>query len=81
VTTGVGRRGWLDRAACRDFPTEMFFPVNDKDAEPAKAVCWQCPVRRDCLAYALADPHLAGVWGATTEDERGARRRQLRQAG
>jgi len=42
----------------------------------AKAVCAYCPVRADCLGYALATGQDAGVWGGTTEDER----RQIRSA-
>lgn len=59
----------------------MFFPANEDDAGPTKAICRQCPVQRDCVAYALADPDIKGIWGATTERQRQDRRRQLRQAG
>jgi len=36
----------------------------------AKAVCAQCPVRSECLEWALetAQPH--GVWGGLDEQER-----------
>lgn len=79
----------MESAACRALPTDLFFPAegsngNDPVIAAAKAVCWQCPVRRQCVAYALADPAVSGVWGATTTDERRAERtrhRQLRQAG
>jgi hypothetical protein len=43
--------------------------------ERAKAVCAGCPVRSDCLRYALAAGPLQGVWGGLTEEER----RLLRQ--
>ena len=42
---------------------------------PAKAVCSGCPVRVECLAYALAEPQLQGVWGGTSDTERRALRR------
>jgi len=60
-----------------------FFPADrdDDGAERAKAICRACPVRRDCVAYALADPTLTGVWGASADAQRRNRRRQLRQAG
>lgn len=46
---------------------------------PAKAVCAECLVREEYLSFALADPHLEGIWGGTTARERGRlRRRQLR---
>ncbi len=71
------RPTWMTDAACQGLPTVMFFPANEVDAALAKAVCGQCPVRRDCVAYALADPAVLGVWGATTERQRHIRRRQL----
>ncbi len=66
----------MSDAACQGLPTQMVFPANEDDAGPAKAVCGRCPVRRQCVAYALADPTLAGIWGASTTDQRKDRRRQ-----
>lgn len=62
------------RAACRDHRAVSWFPALGEPAAPAKAICGTCPVLSDCRAYALADPSLVGVWGATTPAER----RQLR---
>ena len=76
-TADAGRPTWMTDAACQGLPTGMFFPANKDDAGPAKAVCGHCPVRRQCVAYALADPSLHGVWGASTEDQRKGRRRRL----
>ena len=51
---------WRKRAACRDYPTELFFPPRgiDKRSEEhrasiARAICALCPVRLPCLALAL----------------------------
>jgi WhiB family redox-sensing transcriptional regulator len=41
----------------------------------ARAVCEACPVRRDCLAYALSAPELVGIWAGTDERERRRMRR------
>ena len=38
----------------------------------AKALCALCPVRAECLAFAV-DNKEAGIWGETTEGERTAR--------
>jgi WhiB family redox-sensing transcriptional regulator len=43
----------------------------------AKAVCAACPVRIDCLGYALETGQDAGVWGGTSEKER----REIRSGG
>jgi WhiB family redox-sensing transcriptional regulator len=60
--------------------TEMFFPTGStghalEQAEQAKAVCASCPVRVQCLDWALATGQDAGIWGGTTEDDRRTLRR------
>ncbi len=67
---------WRNRAACRGVDPDIFYPASDEEAEAAKAVCGQCPVRQPCLEYALANRERDGVWGGATERER---RRILRQ--
>ena len=68
---------WHQRAYCRDDPTPDLFHPNPGaigHIRAAKAACSRCPVRSDCLAEALADPTLTGVWGGTTDSERAALR-------
>lgn len=36
----------------------------------ARIACWMCPVKDDCLEFALAARIEHGVWGGTTPDER-----------
>ena len=67
---------WRNRAACRGIDPDIFFPVTDEEAEPAKAICNVCPVRETCLEFALAAREREGVWGGATERER---RRIIRQ--
>ncbi len=58
----------MDDAACRDSPTELFFPTRGDSTAPAKAYCSACEVRDDCLAFALevdSDDDM-GVWGGTS---------------
>lgn len=69
------RPEWMGQAYCaqRRIPTDVFYPVGD-DARghgirTAKAICRQCPVALECLAWAL-EHHEAGVWGGTTQTER-----------
>jgi WhiB family redox-sensing transcriptional regulator len=71
---------WRSQAACRGTLTSVFFPEDGSlGAADAKAVCWgregepECPVRVDCLEFALATSGSAGrygVWGGYTETER-----------
>jgi WhiB family redox-sensing transcriptional regulator len=67
---------WRQRAACRGVDPDIFYPASDEEAEVAKAICAQCPVREACLEYALANRERDGVWGGATERER---RRIIRQ--
>jgi WhiB family redox-sensing transcriptional regulator len=68
-------RDWRHDAACRDKDPELFFPVGTSgpailQTARAKAVCWGCPVRSQCLTWALNSGQDAGVWGGKSEDER-----------
>lgn len=61
---------WRDLGACRGLDPSVFFPESDEDAEIAKRVCAECPVRPACLDFALASREQQGVWGGCTERER-----------
>ncbi|ATY13355.1 WhiB family transcriptional regulator [Amycolatopsis sp. VS8301801F10] len=66
---------WLARAACQDEDPELFFPISDmgpgaQQVAKAKAVCARCPVRAECLSYALDNGLGNGIFGGTTELER-----------
>lgn len=68
---------WQGLAACRSADPELFFPPSAagpslKQAEQAKAICACCPVRRQCLAFAMLAGQTHGIWGGLTEDERRA---------
>jgi WhiB family redox-sensing transcriptional regulator len=67
---------WVADAACRAHPEVNFFPGRGHSTAPAKLVCEGCLVREQCLAYALADRELRGVWGGTSERERRVMRRR-----
>ena len=61
---------WRQRAACRGVEPDIFYPVSDEEAEDAKAICGQCPVRHLCREWALTTREKEGVWGGATERER-----------
>lgn len=68
---------WISDAACRGMDTESFFlPPHDREARVALRVCAACPVRVDCLQDAYATDAY-GVWGGTTERQRGRQTRPL----
>jgi WhiB family transcriptional regulator, redox-sensing transcriptional regulator len=71
----AGDSSWMDRAACRGAPdADVWFPDDPRRAivwAEAKRRCGGCPVRGECLSWALAIGENAhGVWGGTTPDER-----------
>lgn len=75
---------WLHRAVCRDEDRELFFPegktgVHLLQIEEAKAVCRRCPVRGECLTWALENNFRDGVWGGLSEDERARLLRRRRK--
>ena len=61
---------FFDDAACRSADTTVFFPVSDADAGAAKEICAACPVREECLEFALETRPSDGVWGGLTPIER-----------
>lgn len=68
---------WLLFAACADEDPELFFPITHggpavAQTERAKAVCAGCPVRDECLAWALEAGMDYGIFGGRTADERRA---------
>lgn len=76
---------WARRAACRDHPNpDLWFPTTadgepgHSDPRPALAICDGCPVRIDCLEYALGNGEKFGIWGGTGERQRGRIRRYRR---
>lgn len=71
---------WRQRSACSGLDTEMFFPASDAEAAAAQAVCATCPVRDQCLEWALVTRQEDGVWGGLTDNERRRLRRRRRDA-
>ncbi len=66
---------WQERGACRHVDPELFFPGQGEDASAAKKVCAGCPVRDQCLAFALENGVKHGIWGGLSERERRRLRR------
>jgi WhiB family redox-sensing transcriptional regulator len=72
--------GWMLRAKCRGASPTEFFPSDGVGVEFAQRICGNCPVREECLEYALKFRIEHGVWGGASERERRRilrRRRQL----
>ena len=52
-----------------------------KQSNEAIAICNECPVKIDCLEYAINTNQDSGIWGGTTEEERKNLRRQYKKTG
>ena len=60
---------WFSQGACRGTLDVDFFAEDEHAIARAKAVCAQCDVVRECLAFAVERGEI-GVWGGTTRRER-----------
>jgi len=72
---------FYDQAACNNLPTEkrlIFFDYKKRDSlKTAKEICQQCPVRLDCLRYAIKIGINDSIYGGFTPNERDSIKRTL----
>ena len=61
---------WMDDALCTQADPESFFPEKGGSSRAAKATCRRCPVRAECLEYALTNVERFGICGGLSERER-----------
>lgn len=61
---------WMSRGLCQGCDPDKFFPDRGASTKEARATCGCCPVRLDCLAWALTQNELFGIWGGTSVRER-----------
>jgi WhiB family transcriptional regulator, redox-sensing transcriptional regulator len=60
---------WRDRAACAGIGYDLFFPEHNSGIGDARKVCRDCPVRAQCLTFAIETDQRHGVWGGITQGE------------
>jgi len=61
---------WAADAKCLQADPDTFFPEKGGSTREAKRICAQCPVRAECLEYALDNDERFGIWGGLSERER-----------
>lgn len=71
---------WVDKAACAGLRTAVFFPHREDNEREAMAVCKNCPVKCECLEFALAHKIDYGIWGGMGVRARNKLRRQRNKA-
>src|SRR3978361_2516851 len=75
----AGDESWRLDGLCAETDPEAFFPEKGGSTRDAKRVCAGCPVRLECLEYALGNDERFGIWGGLSERER--RRVRLQRRG
>lgn len=67
---------WREQAACLQVGHVPFFPDRLEGhqvaavIEPALSICRDCPVRAECLEFALTHDERYGIWGGTLPSQR-----------
>lgn len=63
---------WIDNVACTSDQMNLFFSELKSKVAKAKAICDTCPVKNDCLQFALREDIEFGIFGGATPQERKA---------
>lgn len=66
---------WRTAGACLTADPDLFFPiavgdVATKEVARAQRICESCPVKQQCLDFAMQTREPTGIWGGTTPEER-----------
>jgi WhiB family redox-sensing transcriptional regulator len=69
---------WVSGGNCRHEAPATMFPSDGEGVRSAMQVCAGCPVRVECLEYALANDIEHGVWGGASNRQRRRINRQRR---
>jgi WhiB family redox-sensing transcriptional regulator len=85
MTVTGSAANWRSAASCLLADPDLFFPISaagpsERQVARAKTICAGCPVRRECLEFALSHGQAYGIWGGTTPEDRQRDRRRKRRA-
>lgn len=72
---------FMGHGLCAQTDPEEFFPEHGESTALAQRVCGACPVRAECLEYALDRGERYGIWGGTSEQQRRAMLAERQAAG
>lgn len=79
--TGLSYRpAWTERALCAQIGGDLWFAEKGDwyAVVNAKLTCFRCPVRRECLLFALENNERVGVWGGLSPKQRDELRKRPR---
>jgi WhiB family transcriptional regulator, redox-sensing transcriptional regulator len=65
----------MSSASCRAVDPDLFFSSGKgawttEQVDAAKRTCYTCPVRMQCLQWAIRADEREGIWGGLTPGER-----------
>jgi WhiB family redox-sensing transcriptional regulator len=69
---------WRQFSLCRDHDADLWFPTATESDVAATTICRACPVRLDCLAWALKYNERYGIWGGVSARARQRMRAEAR---
>ena len=72
---GVPDDEWVRAAVCSQTDPESFYPEQGNTARDARRTCGRCPVRGECLSYAMDNEPRWGIFGGFNALERELLRR------
>lgn len=70
---------FFDEALCKHADPEAWFndKPNSQETKLAIKICGDCKHEVDCASYAIVNPDIVGIWGATTYQQRMKIRKKL----
>lgn len=71
---------WQDHGLCQYTDPEVFFPEKGGSVRDAYRICRDCPVRQQCLDYAIGNNIIEGIWGGMSYKRRRALSDTAREA-
>ena len=74
---GAVEQEWQDQALCAQTDPEAFFPEKGGSTREAKRICQACPVRDECLEFALEHDERFGIRGGLSDRERRRLKRDI----
>ena len=61
---------WTENALCKGVKHIDYFSDEIREVKNAKIMCTNCQVASDCLAQAIKNEEIYGVWGGLSQRER-----------